>query len=257
MDYLSAHLRTMAPHRAILRAVECKLMSRVELRHPVLDVGCGDGHFASICYREPIDVGIDVHLGDAMEAAARPGVYRSVMIASATALPFADSAFGTVVSNCVLEHIPDIDGALAEIARVLRPDGELAITLPGERYGDLLLGSTMLRLVAGPAAGRIYGNAFNRISRHHHVDPPEVWGARLAQVGLEMVEQEYYFSPRAHRAFDLSHYLGVPNLVSRKLTGRWVLHPAQMALFWVWLRRYYEEKPVGEGAYQFVRCRRI
>ena len=109
----------------------------------------------------------------------------------------------------------------------------------------LLLGSTLLRRLAGPRAGRLYGDAFNRISRHHHVDPPEVWRARLARVGLEMVEHQYYFSPAAHRAFDLSHYLGVPNLLARKLTGRWVLHPAQMALFWVWLRRYYEEPLPG------------
>ena len=64
-DHLARHLATMAPHRALLRAVECKLMGTVpatatRARARSLDIGCGDGHFASIAYTAPIDVGIDV-----------------------------------------------------------------------------------------------------------------------------------------------------------------------------------------------------
>ena len=71
-DYLAEQLKDMAPHRAILRAVECKFMARVPLVSPVLDIGCGDGHFASIAYeRLPIDVGIDVFARDLREAATR------------------------------------------------------------------------------------------------------------------------------------------------------------------------------------------
>ena len=52
-DFLALHLADMAPHRAILRSIEAKFMSAVPLIHPVLDIGCGDGHFASIAYGEP------------------------------------------------------------------------------------------------------------------------------------------------------------------------------------------------------------
>ena len=57
-DYLAEQLKDMAPHRAIVRAWECRFMSEVPLEAPVLDIGCGDGHFASIAYREslPIDI---------------------------------------------------------------------------------------------------------------------------------------------------------------------------------------------------------
>ncbi|MCB0964947.1 MAG: hypothetical protein KDA98_16850, partial [Acidimicrobiales bacterium] len=76
--------------------------------------------------------------------------------------------------------------------------------------------------------------------------------------GLDLVEHQYYFSSRAHRAFDASHYLGVGNLVSRKLTGRWVPHPAVGRAFERWLRRYAEEPvPQPTGAYQFVRAVRV
>lgn len=254
-DALTRHLREMAPHRALLRAVEARLMGEVPLIHPVLDIGCGDGHFASVAYREPIDVGLDPMDRDLCEAATRiPEVYLNVVKGDATAMPFADGSFATVVSNCVIEHIPDVDATLREISRVLRPGGTFATTLPSERYPDWLLGSTVARRLGLRRLSRAYGDVFNRISHHHHVDPPEVWTRRLDAVGLEVVEHRYYFSPEAHRAFDLAHYIGVPNLITKRLFGRWVVHPAQAWPLERWYRRYYEEPLPEVGAYQFVRC---
>ena len=53
-------------------------MGNVPLRGPVLDLGTGDGHFASVTYTVPIDAGIDVLWRDLTEAARRVGVYRCV-----------------------------------------------------------------------------------------------------------------------------------------------------------------------------------
>jgi SAM-dependent methyltransferase len=256
-DYLSEQLRDMAPHRAILRAVECKLMGQVPLAPPVLDIGCGDGHFASIAYGEvPLDVGIDVMARDLTEAASRPGVYRQVALASATALPFEDCSFATVVSNCAIEHIPDNHAVLSEIARVLRPGGAFAATLPSEHFAEYLLGTSFFRSLGLQRLARAYGDFFNRISYHYYVCSPQVWKDRLSSVGLLVEAQTYYFSAAAHRRFDLSHYLGVPSLVSKRLFGRWVLFDCQAQLFERWLRPYYEESFPVTGAYQFVRCRK-
>ncbi len=247
----------MAPHRAILRAVECRFMAQVPLVSPVLDIGCGDGHFASIAYdRLPVDIGVDVMVRDLAEAAARRGVYRKVMFASGTALPFVDGSFNTVISNCVIEHIPDNRTVLAEISRVLRPGGVFATTLPSEHFGEYLLGATLLRNIGLGKLGEGYGAFFNRISYHHHVYPPEEWRRRLAAVGLHVEDHTYYFSAAAHRRFDLSHYLGVPNLISKRLLDRWMLFGAQRRLFELWLRPFYEEPLPPAGAYQFLRCRK-
>jgi len=229
-------------------------MAQVPLKPPVLDVGCGDGHFASIAYDRPIDVGIDVLERDLREAASRPGVYRSLVLASAPTLPFPDATFGTVVSNCVLEHIPDVDGALREISRVLRPGGTFATTLPSEHFGEFLLGSTIGRRLGLLALARGYESFFNRISHHYHVYPPGVWREKVEAVGLRVVEQRYYFSAAAHRVFDLSHYLSVPHLITKRTLGRWVLHRMQAAPFECWLRKYYEEPWPEQGAYQFLLC---
>ena len=256
-DYLARQLQDMAPHRAILRAVECKFMGRVPLTPPVLDIGCGDGHFASIAYDQlPIDVGIDVMARDLPEAASRLGVYRQVMFASATELPFPAGAFNTVVSNCVIEHIPDNAAVLSEIARILQPGGLFATTLPSEHYPDYLLGATALRKIGLGRLGEAYGRFFNEISHHHHVYPPEEWEQRLSDAGLLVEEQTYYFSAAAHRRFDLSHYLGVPQLLTKRLLGRWVLFRWQSDVHQRWLRPYYEEPPPEAGAYQFILCRK-
>ncbi|MET0886004.1 MAG: glycosyltransferase [Mycetocola sp.] len=259
-DHLTQHLATMAPHRALLRSVECRLMGAVPIsgaeHQPVLDIGCGDGHFASIAYEHPIDVGIDLRRDELVEAASRGrGVYRTGALASPTELPLATGSFRTVLSNCAIEHIADNDAVLAEIARVLQPRGSFATTLPSEHFGDMLLGSTVLRTLGTSRLGAAYGRFFNRISYHFHVHDPAEWQARLEAVGLRVVDHQYYFSPQAHRVFDSLHYLGVPNLLARKLTGRWVLHPATTRPYERWLRRYYEEPlPQPVGAYQYVRC---
>ena len=43
------HLSTLPVHRAIIRVVECLMVGAEPLVGPVLDVGCGDGHFAGAC----------------------------------------------------------------------------------------------------------------------------------------------------------------------------------------------------------------
>ena len=49
-DYLWLHLRDLPYFRAMLRAVEAQFYQEFELPAPTLDVGCGDGHFATIAF---------------------------------------------------------------------------------------------------------------------------------------------------------------------------------------------------------------
>lgn len=256
-DYLKEQLATMAPHRALLRSIESRIMAQVPLLHPVLDVGCGDGHFAASTFSEPIDVGIDPMERDIAECAAlRPKTYRELVLGSATKMPFHDESFQTVISNSVLEHIPDVDATVSEISRVLKPGGEFAMTTPSEYYADFLLGSTLPRKVGLDDLGRSYGDLFNKISFHYHVDTPAVWTERFERHGLEVVAHVYYFSAAAHRAFDLAHYIGIPNLINKRLRGEWVIFPRLTKPLELWYRTYYNEPPQEKGAYQFFRVRK-
>ncbi len=119
-DFLWRHLKEVPAFRGLLRAVEARLyQDLLPLSEPVLDVGCGDGHFASIAFPNPLTTGIDP-AASVLREARRQGAHRLVVQAVGDALPYADGSFSTIVSNSVLEHIPDVDTVLAEIARVLQ-----------------------------------------------------------------------------------------------------------------------------------------
>ena len=68
----------------------------------------------------------------AMRAAgeAPAGAHALQVGGDATAMPFGNGAFDRVIAAEILEHVPLDQRALAEIARVLRPGGLLAVTVP-------------------------------------------------------------------------------------------------------------------------------
>jgi SAM-dependent methyltransferase len=253
-DLLWRHIKELPAFRALLRAVEARFyQDLLPLDEPVLDLGCGDGHFASIAFRHPLATGIDP-AGSALHEARQRGVYGVLAQGLGAALPYADGTFATIVSNSVLEHILDVDPVLAEAARVLRAGGRFIFCVPGERFTELLFFSQLLHRLRLEGLAHAYEAYFNRISRHHHCDGTETWRARLERVGLKISDSFYYFSERALHALDMGHYFGVPSLVAKKLSGRWILYPTRwnLALTERWLRPLYEEPLPRVGAYLFV-----
>jgi len=108
----------------------------------VLDMGCGAGRHAFEMYRRGADViALDQdpdELSDVSDlfAAMRDaceipdGAEADVKQGDALSLPFADGEFDRVVASEVLEHIPADEVAIAELVRVLRPGGTMAVTVP-------------------------------------------------------------------------------------------------------------------------------
>ena len=64
------------------------------------------------------------------EGEAPPAAAARAMTGDATAMPFPDGSFDRVIAAEILEHVPRDAAAMAEIARVLRPGGLAAITVP-------------------------------------------------------------------------------------------------------------------------------
>lgn len=252
-DFLWRHLKDLPAFRALLRSVEARFyQDLLPLEEPVLDVGCGDGHFSSVALPGILAAGIDPDPGALREAQKR-GAYHLIARSLGGALPFANGTFATVVSNSVLEHIPALDPVLAEIARVLAPLGRFVFCVPSDHFTELLYFTQSFRRLRLEGLARAYERYFNRISRHHHCYGPEVWQARLSEVGLQLSDSFYYFSERANHALDLGHYIGAPSLIAKKLFGHWVLVPTRwnLALTERWLRPMYEEPLPQVGAYLF------
>ncbi|QWW70151.1 class I SAM-dependent methyltransferase [Rhizobium sp. WYJ-E13] len=105
----------------------------------VLDVGCGPGWFwASVVNELPDDLALtlaDLSPGMLQEALERchPLAFAEVTgkQADATALPFEDGSFDTVIAMHMLYHVADQAKAIAEMHRVLKPGGHLAVTTNG------------------------------------------------------------------------------------------------------------------------------
>lgn len=89
----------------------------------VLDVGCGIGHSASFLAPRH-SVGLDLDPG-ALADQDRP-----TAAADMRRLPFVDGAFAGVMSVQSIEHVPDPEVALAEMARILDTDGTAVIVTP-------------------------------------------------------------------------------------------------------------------------------
>ena len=106
------------PHEVALAAV-----AEVAPRR-VLEVGCGWGEFAA---RMASELGAEVVAVDLsprmVELARERGV--DARVGDVQALSFRDGGFDCAVANWMLYHVPDVDRALAELARVLRSEGRL------------------------------------------------------------------------------------------------------------------------------------
>ena len=108
----------------------------------VLDVGAGNGRHAYEAYRRGARVvAFDLDRQELaavtglcgamlLEGEVPPGAGSAAVSGDATVLPFADSSFDKVIAAEVFEHILDDQRAMNELARVLRPGGVLAVTVP-------------------------------------------------------------------------------------------------------------------------------
>ncbi len=155
----------------------------------VLDLGCGFGRHAYEALRRgahvvACDLGLDElrqvrSIGDVMRADGEisDDVVLETANGDATMLPFADGSFDRIIASEVMEHIDDDAGALAELTRVLRPGGVLAVTIPA-RFPERICWALSDDYHAPNQPGghvRIYGNGELR--------------SRMAAAGLEPIDE--------------------------------------------------------------------
>jgi ubiquinone/menaquinone biosynthesis C-methylase UbiE len=130
-DHVSDFYEEQRYHKAHSRAFHhqsvADMVRMVRLDGLVLDNGCGNGFLADVC-RDIAPaaqlVGIDISHG--MLDFARKHHTRLVR-GDSTRLPFADETFDTIFARSLLHHLPDPEAGVREMARVLKPGGELVV----------------------------------------------------------------------------------------------------------------------------------
>lgn len=108
----------------------------------VIDVGCGAGRHSFEAFRRGADVvafdqnaadlnDVDEILTAMREQGEAPRWARAEAVkGDALDLPYGDGTFDCVIASEILEHVPADDALIAELVRVLKPGGALAITVP-------------------------------------------------------------------------------------------------------------------------------
>lgn len=256
-DFLWLHLKDLPYFRAILRANEASFYQGIMLPSPTLDVGSGDGHFASVTFEQRIDVGVDPSLQTMREAKTR-GAYRLLTQADGAAMPLADQSMGSAISNSVLEHIPHLDAVLMDVGRVLKPDAPFVFTVPNPGYRSELSFPAFLRRIRLDGLARRYEEYFMWMSRTRNMLYEDGWQELLDKAGMEIERTFRYFPPESLHALEWGHYFGAPTLLPRWLFGRWILAPTHwnLALTDNWMRRHYACEADEEGTYSFYLARK-
>ena len=266
-DFLREYLAQAPVALALLRAIECRQLARLELEHPILDVGCGDGLFAQVLFERPMngsrftttvgrnetrpEVGLDRSPRE-LRSAIRRGSYQGLVCADVAALPFGDGCFATILANGVLEHVHDLAGGLREIARVLKPGGRLIFTVP--RVQEALQPGGAPPWV-GPRwrwLARLHARAYNKVFGQVNMHTLRAWRELLERNGLALVHHHTYSPKDVFRLHSLMLFASLPSLLSKRLTGRWIMFPALRRAAWgaLWarlLRRLYLLEDAGSG----------
>jgi ubiquinone/menaquinone biosynthesis C-methylase UbiE len=170
----------------------------------VLDCGCGLGWFTHVL-RELHDCRLAATDSDlprlrVARRETRPDV--SITASDVVALPYPDGLFDKIVLSEVLEHVPEDEAALREVARVTKPGGLIAITVPNRNYPFLWdpVNRTRERLGLAPIREGFFGGLW---TNHLRLYRREELLALVERCGLVAEESRQH----VHRCFPFAHNL--------------------------------------------------
>ena len=219
------------PSTVLIRTAEAELLSALPMEPPVLDLCCGNGYFCSLICPDGVEAGCDFSL-PALQQAHNRGQYRQIACADITkGIPFRDQSFQTVISNSSLEHVADIATPIGEIARVLKHGGRLYTTFASHYAYEWW--------PCGQAALKRYLH-FQPVYNYF---PLQEWEHRMAKVGLQVVNHQYYLSKSATRLlFFLDYHFSHVRLTSDKTLTRPIIRGIdkihRKALFRLWVEMF-------------------
>lgn len=195
----------------------------------MLDIGCGEGIFAKILFVDKIDIGIDPQAQE-IERAKQLGNYTQLVQCYGNQIPAADQSFKTILSNSVLEHIPDLKPVLKEAHRLLANDGNFYITVPTnyfDHYSVIYQLCSMLGLKGLAEKFRLF---FNKFWAHYHYFDRAGWVNYFADAGFQVVEHQEYCSKTQGVLNDILAPFSLFSFFQKKFFNNWFVFPKLRAV---------------------------
>ncbi len=210
----------LLPSLALWRSEESSLFAKLKLEEPILDLGCGNGYFASVALNAKVHAGCDSDFAQ-IKHAKMSDAYRHALVADICDLPYKDRSFATITSNCVLEHVQDLGRALREVYRVLAPGGLFIFTVPTDRFDEWFYLSWLLNSMRLHRLAKSQIKRYNHHQFHYNIQSVREWSGMLQKTGLHVEKYQYYASRVFVIVFsmldDLAHIAG--SLVRVKKTS--------------------------------------
>ena len=223
-NFLADYLRVAPMPLALERTLECTILSGQQFRHPVLDIGCGEGMFAHILFDEKVDVGIDPDERE-LSKAKEYDAYTELIKCYGDKIPKPSSSFGTILSNSVMEHIPDIEGVMKEAYRLLEAGGNFYMTVPSSRFDNYSVINQVLEMLGMKSVAARYRKFFNKFWRHYHYYDMNGWKNLAERNGFRVVKSFEYDSKSLCLFNDAATPLSLPLFAFKKMLNRWTLFP--------------------------------
>lgn len=209
---------------AIKECVRLNSMRGLACPGPILDVGCGDGLFASLAFDGQEVWGIDIDGNEGRHAQASRA-YSHVILADVTQARLPEAFFGSCVANCSLEHVPDIRAAGRAILRSLKPGGVFYTFLPAREWADSLLTAQALRKVGLESLASTVTEAINTIFKHRHLEDADGWRRIFEEAGFEVTAVDPIGTTASTMAFEAFLVPSLAGRLNKALTGKWTLVP--------------------------------
>ncbi len=194
----------------------------LELKKPVLDVGCGFGEFAGVFFDTQIEMGIDISFDDLLKAKTGKK-YKNLRAADARQMPFEKNTFSTVLSVSVLEHIPHPKLSIQEAYRVLKKRGLFIYTVPTSILNEHLFYPNLFKSIGLSQFAQFYLDNYHKVFKHINIFPPHEWKKMTEEAGFKIIHTEGTFTSSLVKAFDIFLITALPSQITRWLIGsRWI-----------------------------------
>lgn len=189
---------------------------------PVLDVGCGDGFWWTMRQDDREIYGIDISAREVAQARTR---INADLADVSSERPFPETKFGEVIGNCSLEHVPDIDAALANLRAAAKDDARLLMFVPTPRWAyQGRLQSFLLK--RAPRLAMALSGALNGFFQHWHLYDHKVWTRLLETHGWRVREIKGLGSARSELMFRAALPPAFIEFLVKSVTG---FYPSKLA----------------------------